>query len=347
MIMYKHVIRPILFLFEPEKVHNFVMKVISSITFFYPFVRMLFSPKKPFKKINIGGLTFRNRLGLAAGLDKDGTAIRFWEALGFSHVEVGTVTPLPQPGNAKPRIFRLVKDKAIINRLGFNNNGADALKENIIKARKSLSKDFIIGANIGKNKETLIEKAYEDYKICLEKLYEQADYFTINISSPNTEELRKLQTEDYLDELLGEIQETNSRLSENKPEKGKVIFLKIAPDLTDEEIATIYSLAVKNNINGIIATNTTITRNGLDEKINKEGGLSGKPLKQISDRVLSILKNLNEKNETNKLILIGVGGVYNQGGYEDKIEEGAELAQLCTGFVYEGPGSIKRILSHD
>ena len=152
--MYKYFIRPFLFLFDPEKVHNFVMTVISYIAFLYPFIRMLYSPKKSFEQNNISGITFQNRLGLAAGFDKDGTAIRFWEALGFSHVEVGTVTPLPQPGNEKPRIFRLVKDKAIINKLGFNNNGADALKENIVKARKSLSKDFLIGVNIGKNKET-------------------------------------------------------------------------------------------------------------------------------------------------------------------------------------------------
>lgn len=292
----------------------------------------------------MNGITFRNRLGLAAGFDKDGTAIRFWEALGFSHVEVGTVTPLPQPGNEKPRIFRLVKDNAIVNRLGFNNSGADALREKIVKARKSLSKDFIIGVNIGKNKNTLIEKAYEDYKTCLEKLYEQADYFTINISSPNTEELRKLQSEDYLDELLCEIQKTNSKLSKNKSDKKKVVFLKIAPDLTDEEIETIYSLAVKHDINGIIATNTTITCNGLNEKIYKEGGLSGKPLKQLSDKVLSRLKDLNDKNETNKLIVIGVGGVYDKDGYKDKIENGAELVQLYTGFIYEGPGILKKIL---
>ena len=307
----------------------------------------MFSPKKSFKKINIDGLTFRNHLGLAAGFDKDGTAIRFWETLGFSHVEVGTVTPLPQPGKAKPRISRLVKDKAIINRLGFNNNGADTLKENIIEARKSLSKDFIIGVNIGKNKNTLIEKAYEDYKICLEKLYEQADYFTINISSPNTEELRKLQSKDYLDELLSEIQKTNSELSKNEPAKKKVIFLKIAPDLTEEEIAILYSLAVKHNINGIIATNTTITRNGLIEKTDKEGGLSGKPLKQLSDKVLSKLKNLNEESKTNILILIAVGGVCDKESFKNKLYKGAELVQLYTGFIYEGPGIIKRILKQD
>jgi len=342
--MYKHFLRPIFFLFDPERVHNFAMKFFSLTVFLYPLFRLLFNPKKSVDKINVSGIAFRNRLGLAAGLDKDGSAIRFWEALGFSHIEVGTVTPLPQPGNEKPRIFRLVKDNAIINRLGFNNNGADALKRNIIKARKSSSKDFIIGVNIGKNKDTPIETAYEDYKICLEKLFEQADYFTINISSPNTEELRKLQGVDYLDELLGEIQKTNSELSHSKSYNKKVILLKIAPDLTNEEIINIYSLAVKHKLNGIIATNTTITRDGLSEKLEEEGGLSGKPLRHLSDDVLKKLNELNEKNEGNKIVLIGVGGVFDKSEFMDKLNFGAELIQIYTGFIYEGPGIIKKLL---
>ncbi|MBL7128873.1 MAG: quinone-dependent dihydroorotate dehydrogenase [Ignavibacteria bacterium] len=343
--MYKHVIRPFLFLFDPEKVHNFTMWFFPLMVFLYPLFRLLYNPKKSNKKIYVCGLTFRNRLGLAAGLDKDGTVIRFWEALGFSHIEVGTVTPLPQPGNEKPRIFRLIKDNAILNRLGFNNNGADALKRNIIKSRKSISEDFIIGVNIGKNKYTPIETAYEDYKICLEKLYEQADYFTINISSPNTEELRKLQGVDYLDELLSEIQKTNTELSCRKSCNKKVIFLKIAPDLTNEEIINICSLTVKHKINGIIATNTTITREGLFEKTEEEGGLSGKPLKQLSDNVLKKLNELNEKNEENKIVLVGVGGVFDKKGFEDKLNDGAELVQIYTGFIYEGPGIIKKLLN--
>ena len=342
--MYKHVFRPFLFLFDPERVHNFALKFFSLTVFLYPLFRLLYNPKKSVEKINICDLTFRNRLGLAAGLDKDGAAIRFWEALGFSHIEVGTVTPFPQPGNEKPRIFRLIKDCAIINRLGFNNNGADALKGNIIKARKSTSKGFIIGVNIGKNKNTPIETAYEDYKICIEKLYEQADYFTVNISSPNTEELRKLQGVDYLDELLGEIQKTNSELSQKKSCKKKVIFMKIAPDLTNEEIINIHSLAVKHKINGIVATNTTITRDGLSEKLDEEGGLSGKPLEELSDNVLRKLNELNKKNEENKIALIGVGGVFDKKGFEDKLNDGAELVQIYTGFIYEGPGIIKKLL---
>jgi dihydroorotate dehydrogenase len=342
--MYKHFIRPIFFLFDPERVHNFAMRFFSLTVFLYPLFRLLYNPKKPIEKINVCGITFFNRLGLAAGFDKDGTTIRFWEALGFSHIEVGTVTPLPQPGNEKPRIFRLVKDNAIINRLGFNNDGADALIKNIIKTRKSISKDFIIGVNIGKNKDTPIETAYEDYKICLEKLYEQADYFTINISSPNTEELRKLQDVDYLDELLGEIQKTNSELSRSKSCKEKVIFLKIAPDLTNEEIINIYSLVVKHKINGIIATNTTITREGLSEKNEEEGGLSGKPLKELSDNVLKKLNELNEKNEENKIVLIGVGCVFDRKGFEDKLNNGAKIVQIYTSFIYEGPGIIKKLI---
>ena len=342
--MYKHFIRPILFLFDPERVHKLAMRFFTATVFLYPLFRLLYNPKKPIEKMNVCGLTFRNRLGLAAGLDKDGIAIRFWEALGFSHIEVGTVTPLPQPGNEKPRIFRLVKDDAIINRLGFNNIGTDAVKGNITKARKSTSKDFIIGVNIGKNKNTPIETAYEDYKICLEKLYEQADYFTINISSPNTEELRKLQSVDYLDKLLDEIQKTNSELSQKKSCKKKVIFLKIAPDLTNEEIINIHALAVKHKINGIIATNTTITRDGLTEKFDEEGGLSGKPLKQLSDSVLKKLNALNKKNEEIKIALVGIGGVFNKNDFYDKLNNGAELVQIYTGFIYEGPGIIKKLL---
>jgi dihydroorotate dehydrogenase len=343
--MYKNFIRPLLFLFDPEKIHNFVIKFFSMITFLYPVFRLLYFPKNSIEQISFSGLKFRNRLGLAAGFDKNGSAIKFWEALGFSHVEVGTVTPLPQPGNEKPRIFRLVKNKAIINRLGFNNNGADALKLNIIKARKSLSENFIIGVNIGKNKTTPIESAYKDYIVCLRKLYEQADYYTINISSPNTEELRKLQGKKYLNELLHEIQKTNSELSQSNSVNRKIIFLKIAPDLSDKEIANIYSLAVKHKIDGIIATNTTITRDGLDKYSKEEGGLSGKPLKQLSDRVLKKFCDLNEKNETNKLLLIGVGGVVDYYGFKNKLNIGAELIQVYTGFIYEGPGIIKKLLN--
>lgn len=342
-MFYKFLIRPVFFLFDAESVHNFILNVLPKVSFLYPFFRFLYSVQNN-SSVTINGIKFRNRLGLAAGFDKNGVAIRFWEAIGFSHVEVGTVTPLPQPGNDKPRIFRLKKDEALINRLGFNNSGAEELRENIIKARKHLKTDFIIGINIGKNKSTPIHDAVNDYLICMEKLYDVADYFTLNISSPNTEGLRLLQEEQHLDKLLHEIQNLNIEISKSKSSSLKCIFLKIAPDITFEMAEMIYEVSLKNNLTGIIATNTTVQRIKLKTKFNEIGGLSGKPLKQMSDKILGRLNSLNLQNN-NPLILIGVGGVFSQSDYQDKIKSGASLVQVYTGFIYEGPSVIRSILS--
>ena len=342
-MFYKAIIRPILFLFDAERVHNFVIRIISKFTFIYPFIRLIYSPKND-STIEINGLKFRNRLGLAAGLDKNGESIRFWDAVGFSHIEVGTVTPKPQPGNPKPRIFRLIKDKAIINRMGFNNKGADVIFKNILSAKKHIKNNFIIGINIGKNKDTPLEKAFEDYLICLEKLYDAADFFTINISSPNTEGLRELQGKEELDILLNKITSKNHDIAIGKKIKPKMIFLKIAPDLTEEEINDIYNLVVKYNINGIAATNTTLSRNNLSEISGEDGGLSGKPLNKLSNNVLKILNDLNQKNKNNKILLIGIGGVFYKKNYDDKIQSGADLIQVYTGFIYEGLNIVKKIL---
>ncbi len=336
-------IKPILFLFDPEKVHNLTMGFLSKAKILYPIFRMMYNPGKR-EGVNIGGMKFRNRLGLAAGLDKNGAAIRFWDAIGFSHIEAGTVTPLPQPGKDKPRIFRLKKDKALINRLGFNNQGAEIIRKNILEAKKYISEDFIIGVNIGKNKITPIENAKDDYLKCMEIMYDAADYFTINISSPNTEQLRELHKEEHLDTLLAELSQMNKELAEKQKTKEKAIFLKIAPDLEDEGVDDVYRLAAKSKIKGIIATNTTISRGGLTENITEAGGLSGKPVKEKSDRVLQKLNELNFRNENGKMILIGVGGVFDRADYDDKIKAGAEAVQVYTGFIYEGPGIIKRIL---
>ncbi|MEZ4689666.1 MAG: quinone-dependent dihydroorotate dehydrogenase [Ignavibacteria bacterium] len=232
-MFYKIFIRSILFLFDAESIHNFTLNFFSKATFLYPILKLIFSPESD-SVAELKGLKFKNRLGLAAGFDKNGIAIRFWEALGFSHLEVGTVTPLPQPGNPKPRIFRLKEDEAIINRLGFNNKGAEEVRRNILEARKLTGKDFVIGVNIGKNKNTPIKEAVNDYKKCFEKLFDVADYFTINISSPNTEGLRLLQEEEYLDELLSEIKDLNDLISRSNSEQPKSVFLKIAPDLTPD-----------------------------------------------------------------------------------------------------------------
>lgn len=339
-MVYKIFIRPVLFLFDAETIHNLVLKFFSEAKFLYPLLKIIYAPQAG-SGVIISKLKFKNRLGLAAGFDKNGIAIRFWEALGFSHVEVGTVTPLPQPGNDRPRIFRLKKDEAIINRLGFNNKGADEIKRNVLEAKKHTGKDFVIGINIGKNKNTAIKDAVSDYRICFEKLYDVADYFTINISSPNTEGLRMLHEEEHLDNLLREIQTLNKEISKSKSSSLKCIFLKIAPDLNDIILESIHRLSKKNNLTGIIATNTTVERMELNTNISEQGGLSGKPLKLLSDL---ILKKLFEINSDNSLILTGVGGVFTRTDFEDKISSGATLVQIYTGLIYEGPGIIKKIL---
>lgn len=343
-MFYKIFIRTFLFLFDAESVHNITLYFFSKATFLYPLVKYLYHPHQS-PEFELKDLKFKNRLGLAAGFDKNGIAIRFWEALGFSHIEVGTVTPLPQPGNPKPRIFRLKKDEAIINRLGFNNKGADEVRKNILEVRRLTGKNFVIGVNIGKNKITPVKDAVTDYKICFEKLYDAADYFTVNISSPNTEGLRLLQEERYLDELLSELRILNESISLSIGNEMKCIFLKIAPDLSPEMTEIIYRLVLKNNITGIIATNTTVERVNLKSGINEQGGLSGKPLKLISDKVLKNLNFLNKEKTENNLSLIGVGGVFGKTDFEDKIVNGATLVQIYTGLIYEGPSILKKILN--
>lgn len=337
--MYKIIIRPILFLFDSEKVHNFTLSFVSKYTFLHPLFKIFFGSNKQ-EPINVNGLVFKNHLGLAAGFDKNAAALRFWNALGFSHVEIGTVTPLPQNGNEKPRLFRLKKDYGIINRMGFNNKGADEIKQNILNSKQYLSKDFIIGVNIGKNKNTPNEEAVNDYLTCFKKMYAAADYFTINISSPNTKGLRELQEEESLKDLLSKIKNLNKSLSEFKEEKN--VFVKIAPDINDEQIRIIYNTVSDVGITGIILTNTTITRKNLKEKIKEEGGLSGKPLKNLADDVLQKFHNMNEDG---KLILIGAGGVFSKNDYQTKINNGASLVQIYTGMIYEGPGIVKKLLN--
>ena len=337
--MYKLIIRPILFLFDSEKVHNFTLWFVSKFTFIYPLAKIFCGSRKK-EEININGLVFRNRLGLAAGFDKNAIALRFWDALGFSHAEIGTVTPLAQEGNPKPRLFRLRKDEAVINRMGFNNKGADFILENILKAKKYLSKDFVIGVNIGKNKNTPNENAAGDYLICFKKLYDAAGYFTINISSPNTKGLRELQEEENLKNLLSKIKNENAVLASGKREKN--IFVKIAPDVNDEQIKVIYNTVRECGITGIILTNTTVTRKNLKENINEDGGLSGKPLKNLANETLNKFHRLNTYN---KLILVGAGGVFSKRDYETKLNNGAALVQVYTGMIYEGPKLVKKILN--
>ena len=337
-MIYEVLLRPILFKFEPEKIHDLVMASLSN-----PLISGLLMPfygsNNPEHEVNVGKLTFRNPIGLAAGMDKDCTALRSWDALGFGFAETGTVTPLPQEGNEKPRMFRLPEYRAVINRLGFNNCGADEFALNLKRLKEKTRPGFITGVNIGKNKRTELDDAYQDYKFSFEKLYEHADYFTINVSSPNTEGLRQLQQKKFLNEILSELQKLNGELDEIYPGDRKDIFLKIAPDLTAEELDDIIQVSIDNNLTGLIATNTTISRDTLPEGNYEQGGLSGKPLEGIANHVIKYVKD----KAGDSLAIIASGGVFTADDVKEKLDLGASLVQVYTGFIYEGPGMIKKI----
>ena len=333
-VMYKAVIRKFLFQFDPEKVHHFTFSTIKALMKF-PFVtsitKGLFKVSDPKLEKEVFGLKFKNPIGLAAGFDKNAVLFDEFSNFGFGFVEVGTVTPKAQPGNPKKRIYRLQEDEAVINRMGFNNDGVDAIVERL-KNRKT---DIIIGGNIGKNKVTPNENAIDDYMICFEKLFDVVDYFVVNVSSPNTPNLRALQDKEPLTNLLQTLQDKN-----NTKERPKPILLKIAPDLTDSQLIDIIDIVNTTKIAGVIATNTTISREGLSsEHRNETGGLSGKPVKDRSTDVIRFLADKSNKS----FPIIGVGGVHSEKDAQEKIEAGADLVQLYTGFIYEGPGLVKRI----
>lgn len=341
--IYRSLIRPALFRLDPEKAHELAFGFLKNSSFVLPLLRSMYAPESS-EMVKIGNITFRNRLGLAAGLDKNGEALPFWDALGFSHAEIGTVTPLPQPGNEKPRLFRLASAGALINRMGFNNPGSAIVRENMLKTRHRLSAGFVTGINIGKNKLTPMENAAEDYMKCMESLYDVADYFTVNISSPNTPGLRQLQDEKHLGELLSQLKAKNVSLADSFKSAPKDIFLKIAPDLGDESLPGIISACRENAVTAVIATNTTVSRPGLGKEAQESGGLSGRPLKNLSDSVLAKLNSIRRTSAIDMPHLIGVGGVFSRSDYDDKIAGGAELVQIYTGLIYEGPGIIKQIL---
>jgi len=299
------------------------------------FINMLYRFEHPALETEFCGLRFTNPIGLAAGFDKNGELVDQMQALGFGFVEIGTVTPLAQEGNQKPRLFRLVKDQALINRLGFNNYGVKAVKKNLLKYKKRI----IIGGNIGKNKDTPNEEAWKDYEICFEELYDVVDYFVVNVSSPNTPNLRKLQEKEPLGKLLRHLQSLNSKKPTKKP-----ILLKIAPDLSNTQLDEIIEIIMDVGIDGLVATNTTVSRDNLqtDEHLVKEigeGGLSGKPLNK---RSTEIIRHIAERSKR-AIPIIGVGGVNSPADAWEKIEAGATLLQVYTGFIYEGPGLIKKI----
>lgn len=326
------------FLFSPEKSHVLaiqLLKFVLKIPFASKIVKGMYSNGSKKLEKSLFGLKFPNPVGLAAGFDKNATFIDEFALLGFGFIEIGTVTPKPQSGNEKPRLFRLPKDKALINRMGFNNDGVEVIAERLRKRKSSI----IVGGNIGKNKVTPNEEAVKDYLICFEKLFEVVDYFVVNVSSPNTPGLRSLQEKGPLTEILIRLQEVNK----NKP-KSKPILLKIAPDLTNSQLDDIISIVNDTKIAGVIATNTTIDRSKLlTEKSTVEnlgmGGLSGKPLKVRSTEVI---RYLVEKSN-HSFPVIGVGGIENESDAYEKINAGADLIQLYTGFIYEGPSMISSI----
>ncbi|ASU33697.1 dihydroorotate dehydrogenase (quinone) [Mucilaginibacter xinganensis] len=301
--------------------------------------RAIWNVKSPKLEREVFGLRFTNPVGLAAGFDKNGELMGEMANLGFGFVEVGTVTPLPQPGNPKPRMFRLPEDGGLINRMGFNNLGVDVVAERLAAFRKTKAgqKELIIGGNIGKNKVTPNEEAVSDYIKCFDRLFDVVDYFVVNVSSPNTPGLRALQEKEPLMDLLNTLQKRNSKNGISRP-----ILLKIAPDLTDEQLDDIIEIVQQTGIAGIIATNTTISRKGLassDELKNETGGLSGVPLSKRSTEVISYL----HRKSNGAFPIIGVGGIHSAEDAIEKLNAGAALVQLYTGFIYEGPALIGRI----
>lgn len=331
--MYKSILRPILFKSDPEEIHHFTFSSVRRL-FKVPgsknIIKKLYQVNDTRLEREVFGLKFKNPVGLAAGFDKDAKLYKELSHFGFGFIEIGTVTPKPQPGNPKKRLFRLKEDQAIINRMGFNNGG---VAEAVVRLQKN--KNVLIGGNIGKNKVTPNDEAVNDYILCFNALFNVVDYFVVNVSSPNTPGLRELQDKEPLTKLLATLQDLNAQKEKRKP-----ILLKIAPDLTKDQLLDIIDIVATTKIDGVIATNTTISREGLTS-VNKEeiGGLSGKPLTKRSTEVIRFLSERSDK----AFPIIGVGGIHSAQDALEKIEAGASLVQLYTGFIYEGPQLIKDI----
>ena len=339
------ILRKILFWFDAEEVHYFAMNMLTffcRISFIKKILKNKFTPSPSGLPRKVFGLTFSNPVGLAAGFDKNAKYLEELETLGFGFVEIGTVTPLPQSGNPKPRLFRLPKDKALINRMGFNNEGAKAAAQRVKKFRaKNKNSNLVIGGNIGKNKITPNENAWKDYEICFNELHDAVDYFVVNVSSPNTPGLRDLQQKDSLKKILTHLQTLNQARSVQKP-----LLLKISPDLNQKDLDDIIDLALEIKLDGLVAANTTISRKHLitpENEIEKigAGGLSGKPLNEESTRITHYIYT-----KTNGTVpVMSSGGIFTSKDAKEKFEKGATLIQVWTGFIYEGPAIVKKILS--
>lgn len=335
--MFYPIIKKALFQLDPEQAHEFTFRQLQRIS--STPLNFLIRQSLPTKPIDCMGLSFKNPVGLAAGLDKDGDCINALGMMGFGFIEVGTVTPKAQDGNEKPRLFRLTEAQGLINRMGFNNKGVDNLINNIKKSHYG----GILGVNIGKNKITPVEQGKDDYLICMDKVYMHADYIAINISSPNTPGLRSLQYGEALDDLLSAVKQRQNQL-QNQHKKYVPIVLKIAPDLTENELIQIADSLIRHNIDGVIATNTTLQRDLVKGLTNSEqtGGLSGRPVQSISTNIIKRLsKELN-----NRIPIIGVGGIDSVIAAREKLAAGASLVQIYTGFIYHGPRLIKDIVNY-
>jgi len=337
-MMYKLLVKPVLFSMDAERAHRFVFRFLK-ILFAIPGVRFIvcrfFSVRNPSLFRRVFNLTFSNPVGLAAGFDKDGKYIDCLSPFGFGFIETGTITPLPQPGNEKPRLFRLPDDEALINRMGFNNEGA----ESAAKRLRNRNQNTIIGGNIGKNKNTLNEKAVDDYVYCFKTLFNRVDYFVINVSSPNTPGLRELQDKDSLFKIIDAVQQVNFTMAQPKP-----VLLKISPDLSFGQLDEIIQIIIKTKISGVIAANTTIDRDNLstDKKsVMKagEGGLSGRPLRKRSTEMVRYIAEKSNKS----FAIIASGGIHSAADAVEKLKAGADLVQIYTGFVYEGPSLVRKI----
>ena len=340
--LYRHVIRPVLFQFNPEKIHNFtflMLKTMTGLRLPLWVMERLCSANDPEKRAQLWDLEFPNPIGVAAGMDKDGEVIEAMFAMGFGFTELGTVTPVAQPGNPKPRLFRYPDTHAIVNRMGFNNAGVEALRDKVAAYRQRHPRKGVIGINIGKQKTTPLETATEDYIRGFETVADLADYVAVNISSPNTQDLRKLQEREPLEALLSALHDLNQKRIDSGKRRVPTL-LKIAPDLETGQIETIVQLVVEKGWDGIIATNTTIDRTGENARYESPGGLSGKPLRERSTEVIRTISKLT----SGKLPIIGVGGIESGSDAQEKLDAGASLVQVYSGFIYEGPGMARKMM---
>ncbi|MBI2989017.1 MAG: quinone-dependent dihydroorotate dehydrogenase [Deltaproteobacteria bacterium] len=340
-MLYKCILRPILFLKDPEETHEQILTLLSKLSFLEVPLERLFVVDDKRLQVRLGPLTFPNPVGLAAGFDKNGAALEIWPGFGFGFMEVGAVTALRQPGNPKPRLYRLPKDQALINRLGFNNDGAEAIAARLDELNQNGKLQKIpLGINVGRSKIVETKDAAKDFLFTFEKLYPYGDYFTLNVSSPNTPNLRDLQAKNLLKELLEVIQTKNRELAGRSSSKEKPVLVKIAPDMEFSQVDEIIEVVESQKVAGIIATNATaFLREKLTGRVDEPGGLSGKPLRE---RATSFIRHIYQTTR-GRLPIIGVGGIFTAEDAYEKIKAGAMAVQILTGFVYEGPGAVKRI----